>query len=654
MDWSSLMTLSFAGLAASTVVIVFAVFQGIRYQKWLPKRDTAESLEALKLQLEERREEWDRLNSEAVMARADIDRGEEARRWMSETREEVALLESKKREFDEVDRKIANQRSEYEDIAKAVAGQKRELLPDAEFQSMLERQKELKQELPSLEDWKNKLEVAIKGLESQRDTESDALNSVVAKKEAFIEQSEALEHKVAAARAEVVGLEERRNSLQKQIEDLRETKSAIGGTGGEQNAEHATELLWQPVLKADDFQASAQVEQDEQAVLGDVLARIKAKNFIYHERVIKAFHTSLKCAADAPLTVLAGISGTGKSALPTRYAEAIGMHIKTVPVQPGWDSPADLLGFYNHLEQRYRPTELMRALIQMDYVHGGAGGARGGLGSWPSHADQRTDLSDRMLLVLLDEMNLARVEYYFSEFLSRLELRRGIAEKSEVDRRDSELVLDLGSMGVDVSQELRVFLGRNVLFVGTMNEDESTQTLSDKVIDRSNVMRFGRPKRLHIEGLNNSPPREKPRALHRATWAQWIEGATMEERAMRQVDTWIETLNGALSGIGKPFAYRVSEAIRSYAKLYPRQSERDLKDAVADQVELRILPRLRGLDLHYPSVGSAIDSVYRLVADELEDNLLAAALDQARRTEGDQLFHWTGLDRTATETGVGV
>ncbi len=207
MDWSSLMTLSFAGLAASTVVIVFAVFQGIRYQKWLPKRDTAESLEALKLQLEERREEWDRLNSEAVMARADIDRGEEARRWMSETREEVALLESKKREFDEVDRKIANQRSEYEDIAKAVAGQKRELLPDAEFQSMLERQKELKQELPSLEDWKNKLEVAIKGLESQRDTESDALNSVVAKKEAFIEQSEALEHKVAAARAEVVGLE---------------------------------------------------------------------------------------------------------------------------------------------------------------------------------------------------------------------------------------------------------------------------------------------------------------------------------------------------------------------------------------------------------------------------------------------------------------
>src|SRR3546814_6253098 len=91
-----------------------------------------------------------------------------------------------------------------------------------------------------------------------------------------------------------------------------------------------------------------------------------------------------------------------------------------------------------------------------------------------------------MLMVLLDEMNLARVEYYFSEFLSRLEgrpLDDGAA--SDADRRASEIDIDVSRKG----QTKRVLAGQNVLFVGTMNEDESTLALSDKVLDRANVLR---------------------------------------------------------------------------------------------------------------------------------------------------------------------
>ncbi len=75
----------------------------------------------------------------------------------------------------------------------------------------------------------------------------------------------------------------------------------------------------------------------------------------------------------------------------------MGIHLATVPVQPGWDSPADLTGFYNHLEGRFRPTELTRALIQLDYVHGPQSAD-----PWPGSSDERERLDDRMLLVLLD------------------------------------------------------------------------------------------------------------------------------------------------------------------------------------------------------------------------------------------------------------
>lgn len=139
-----------------------------------------------------------------------------------------------------------------------------------------------------------------------------------------------------------------------------------------------------------------------------------------------AFHTSLKISDRSPLVVLAGVSGTGKSELPRRYAEAFGIHFLNVAVQPRWDGPQDLFGFYDYLDRRFRATELARSLVQMDTI--GPRSERG----WnpPKDWSKGNRLNDQMLLVLLDEMNLARVEYYFSEFLSRLETRSGLSAKT--------------------------------------------------------------------------------------------------------------------------------------------------------------------------------------------------------------------------------
>ena len=150
--------------------------------------------------------------------------------------------------------------------------------------------------------------------------------------------------------------------------------------------------------------------ETETHALDHTQQRLKGLGLLYPQRVVYAFHTAMKVNETTQMAVLAGISGTGKSQLPRRYAEAMGIGFLQVPVQPRWDSPQDLMGFYNYIESRFRPTDMARALFHMD--------------AWNGPSDSKA-LQDRMLLILLDEMNLARVEYYFSDFLSRLESRPG-------------------------------------------------------------------------------------------------------------------------------------------------------------------------------------------------------------------------------------
>jgi hypothetical protein len=394
-------------------------------------------------------------------------------------------------------------------------------------------------------------------------------------------------------------------------------------------------LLGNGVLSRDDFSKQRSGDKREEDAVKAALQAIRNEGLIYAERTIWAFHTALKCEEESPLVVLAGLSGTGKSALPRAYARALGMHQLTVAVQPGWDSPSDLLGFYNHLERQFKPTELTRALVQMNPRHEEGDGVR-------------TDLSQRMLLVLLDEMNLARVEYYFSEFLSRLEARRGIKLEDRSRLRDATVPLELGlgSDGATASYPLLVW--KNVLFVGTMNEDESTQTLSDKVIDRSNLLRFGKPGKLH--GADDTPRDSAGPAVREylayETWQRWCQG-TGDGSAF---DKDINKLNDLLEIVRRPFGHRVSSSIRRYISLYPPWTDKAEQWAFADQIEFRILPRLRGLDLADGEVDGLFQYLEVLCRERLDDVALAKAIRQ-HREHGDASgqFHWRGLDRTIEE-----
>lgn len=370
--------------------------------------------------------------------------------------------------------------------------------------------------------------------------------------------------------------------------------------------------------------------QEESAAIEEVRQSLRKYGLKYSARTIDAFHTSLKINEVAQLTVLAGVSGTGKSLLPRRYAEAMGINFLPIAVEPRWDSPQDLLGFYNYVEKRYRATDLARALVHMDPQN------TSGLSERP--------LGDRMLLVLLDEMNLARVEYYFSEFLSRLELRpRWSPEINEEARRQASMPLDTRER---VGRSVLLFPSHNVLFVGTMNDDESTQALSDKVLDRGNVMQFPAP--AVFERPQEQRQQQFEGHLNFSDWRGWIRKPDfMDPTEAGKVQDVINRLAEIMRRCGRPFGHRLNEAVMTYVANYPKSSVGKLRieEALADQIELRILPKLRGVVIVEGENRQALEDVVMLLRSDLHDSSFANHL-QTMLTADMSQFNWRGLDRS--------
>jgi uncharacterized protein (DUF3084 family) len=461
-----------------------------------------------------------------------------------------------------------------------------------------------------------KAEEELRKLNSQLDQLNRERQAVIAERDkAFSDRD--------AARTELEGLKKSIEFYNAILENHK--KQLEQASVGHTDLAKALEDLAQPTLKFN-FQHAAQL--DETAALRHLAEHLRAKGLHYPDRVQLAFHTSLKAAHINPLVVLAGVSGTGKSALPMAYAEATGMNFVSLAVQPGWSGPQDLLGFYNYLERKYKATELARALAQM---------SRFSADDLPGVKIESR--KEQMLLLLLDEMNLARIEYYFSDFLSRLEQRRGRNIDDPQRRREVSLLVDAGSLP-STEMPRFIFPDFNVLFVGTMNEDESTQSLSDKVIDRANVLRFGAPKELRATSAPMIAP--TPNFLPRETWQKWVKpfdgnGLDNERNILAQLNQTLETVN-------RPFGHRVFRAILDYLANYPNAltDAGRRRNALADQMEQKIIPKLRGLDTQDDATARCLDQLGQTISN-LQDSELGDAFSRARQQH---LFEWFGVKRS--------
>ena len=343
--------------------------------------------------------------------------------------------------------------------------------------------------------------------------------------------------------------------------------------------------------------------------LNGIVAACENSGMRFPKRLVQAFHTSLKVAELSPLTVLAGVSGTGKSELPRLYSRFGGIGFLSLAVQPNWDSPQSLLGYFNSVDNRFNATTVLRAMVQAQHER--------------DHETYKHGLSDRLLLVLLDEMNLAHVEQYFSDLLSRLEQRRG-------ESRDVTLDIDLGA-GMP-PYPLR--LGRNVLWVGTMNEDETTKALSDKVIDRSNLLYFPRPRELHSR-TEVSLGAEAP-LLAQSAWREWLQlRSPFTADEVRPFKEGLQEINSRLEYVGRALGHRVWQSVEYYMANHPevigaRASgdvdalQRTLRRAYEDQLVLKVMPKLRGIETAGDSKRNCLEPIRK----QLDSGAMGLALSE--------------------------
>lgn len=190
----------------------------------------------------------------------------------------------------------------------------------------------------------------------------------------------------------------------------------------------------------------------------------KKDGLFYTKKDLINFHTAVKSSS---LVILSGLSGTGKSQLVQCYAKALGLlddAFHMIPVRPNWNDDSDLIGFVDSMHMVYRPSDAGFINILME-------------------ASQERN-ENKLYLICFDEMNLARVEHYFSQFLSILEM----PEKSRILRLyAAEYESRLYNSD---KYKSTVKIGNNVRFIGTVNIDESTFHFSDKVLDRANVIKL--------------------------------------------------------------------------------------------------------------------------------------------------------------------
>ena len=487
------------------------------------------------------------------------------------------------------------------------------------FETRIDR---LRPEISGLEAQKQQILQAIRENESeyrrveQRRAELQRLNFEIDGKYAELQN---IKQKVAQIQGVIASLAEDEARLKAEIikseKHLKQLKGEIEEI--ENSAKLALQALRKPLWLSGP-QTNRQIDTTpagEKEFISGFTKYLTDCGLTFSSRVINAFHTSLKVQDISALVILAGISGTGKSELPQRYADYIGAQKLTLAVQPRWDSPQDLQGFYNYIEKKYKPTDLMRGLYQYQ---------------------NNSKLRDRLVIVLLDEMNLARVEYYFSDFLSKLETRRSGA---------TYLELDVGSLPLP-EEKRRLEIPQQFLFVGTMNEDETTQSLSDKVLDRANVLTFGKPQQLKLreEAGDRGSVTSIRDYVSYSQFQGWMRSPVPHSETVKKLRDYLDRANAIMDKLGHPFAHRVYQAITRYVVNYPGVAEGNVneapfKAALADQFGQKLLPKLRGLMLD--ECHEQLEEFSRLIND-IGDPALIKAFAIARDGHFGQ-FQWRGF-----------
>lgn len=281
----------------------------------------------------------------------------------------------------------------------------------------------------------------------------------------------------------------------------------------------------------------------------------------YPNGEVRRLHAALNFLNHKHFVILSGLSGTGKTQLALKYARAIhGLTAKDAPdplificpVRPEWTDPTSLTGYYDVLTNQYVvPTFLEAVLVA-------------------------TAHRESPVFVVLDELNLARVEYYLSDVLSCMET------EGTLHLHSSGVPLE-GTTGASVRAELP--LPSNLFIIGTINVDETTNPVSDKVLDRASVIDMSA---VDVPGFLTS-----------------LEARHPDLKAARAAsEKKLSEIHGLMQQHGLGFGYRVIEEFVRY-HAFDTEHLKSQPDEVTDQLLLqKVLVKLRGTERQRPLLNA--------------------------------------------------
>ena len=276
--------------------------------------------------------------------------------------------------------------------------------------------------------------------------------------------------------------------------------------------------------------------------------------------------------AVSKMLILQGMSGTGKTSL----AHALGTFVDNpsvvIPVQPVWKERSDLIGYYNEFTKRFNETLLLEKMYEANY-------------------------SKDMYVAILDEMNIARVEYYFAEFLSLLEL-------PDPEERYLDVVSDKWESDPIQLKEGRIKLPVNMWFIGTANNDDSTFStfsISDKVYDRAMILD------LEKKSERFAAPATPRMRISAEQFEKMVEGAIREYTVSNRNRKRLAELDAYLiEHYHITFGNRIMKQILSYVPVYIACGGEEL-DALDDILAKKVMRKLESQNPIY----------FRNTADEL-------------------------------------
>lgn len=303
----------------------------------------------------------------------------------------------------------------------------------------------------------------------------------------------------------------------------------------------------------------------------------RQRGFVFDREDLVHYHVSMK---SAPMTIITGGPGTGKTSLPRLYAEALGARdeFSCIPVRPDWLDDRDLLGAFNPLSRRFEP------------------GASGLVDQLISASLEFQNGNEGIYTILFDEMNLARVEHYFSQFLSVLD--------SPVDQRAITLFPAGTTRESDPYNAHRLLrLGMNVRFVGTANLDETTHFFTPKVLDRVQIVSLRSPDLEQVQEASDLIDIAGLEPVSYKTWSSWVKSPAANSAAR----SLLVRVDAALRQAGAPInGRRFNQILRYISSAGEFMNEFEALDI---QLRQRVLPGLERNSSRFEECVQQLDSL---------------------------------------------